>query len=76
MPKPMTHDLGLEWEFEVAQRLLKGNENAGALVTNSKGLQGRTYSHENYINGKIVVHNETGKLLCRPETLKLNGYID
>ena len=52
------------------------NKNSGRLVETKKGLTGRTYNHEDLINGKIRVYTDNGKLLCDPETLKLKGYID
>lgn len=52
------------------------NKNAGQLVETKKGLIGRTYSHEDLINGKIRVYTEKGKFLCNPSTLKLKGFID
>lgn len=53
-----------------------GNRNSGQLVETKKGLSGRTYNHEELVNGKMIVHTENGKLLCDPKTLKLNGFID
>ena len=52
------------------------NKNAGRLVETKTGLVGRTYNHEDLINGKIRVYTEESKLLCDPSTLKLKGYID
>lgn len=52
------------------------NKNAGQLVETKNGIIGRTYSHEDLINGKIRVYTEKGKLLCDPTTLKLKGFID
>jgi hypothetical protein len=52
------------------------NKNAGRLVETKKGLTGRTYNHEDLINGKIRVYTDKGKLLCNPETLILKGFID
>lgn len=66
-----------EWDIEQIERLANGgNKNAGMIVVTKTGLSGRTYSHEDYINGKIIVHVENGKLLCVPETLTLKGFID
>ncbi len=52
------------------------NKNAGQLVETKTGLIGRTYNHEDLINGKVRVYTEKGKLLCDPKTLKLKGFID
>ncbi len=55
----------------------KNNNNAGMLVETNTGKRGRTYSHEEYINGKIKVHLFNGdKILCSPEKLKVIGFID
>lgn len=68
-----------EMEFDLS--LMKSfmgipNKNAGRLVETKTGLSGRTYNHEDLINGKIRVYTDKGKLLCNPATLKLKGYID
>lgn len=63
-------------EIDDAGLLFGFNKNAGMLVTTSKGLSGRTYNHEGYIEGKIIVHIDSCKLLCRPETLEITGFID
>jgi len=57
-----------EWDVEQLERLVNGNKNAGQLVETKKGLSGRTYSHEEYVNGKIRVYTDCGqKLLCSPD---------
>ena len=57
--------------------------NSGYLVTTKTGLKGRTYHNKGLINGKVPVYLETGKhqyddnaILCVPDTLKMNGFID
>jgi hypothetical protein len=68
-----------EMEFEMQQMETffgGGNKNAGQLVETKTGLVGRTYNHEDLINGKIRVYTDKGKLLCDPTTLKLKGFID
>lgn len=59
------------------------SKNSGYLVTTKTGKKGRTYHNEKPLNGKIKVHviNDewelTGeKLLCSPEGLIRNGFID
>ena len=68
-----------EMEFDL--RLMESfmgipNKNSGQLVVTKKGIEGRTYNHEDLINGKIRVYTSKGKFLCDPLTLKLKGYID
>ena len=68
-----------EMEFEAQQMATffgSGNKNAGQIVETKTGLIGRTYNHENLINGKARVYTEKGKLLCDPNTLILKGFID
>ena len=54
--------------------------NSGYLVTTKKGIQGRTYHKDALINGKQPVYTEIDRkpvrLLCDPETLTINGFID
>ena len=54
--------------------------NSGYLVTTKKGLKGRTYHRDDLINGKQPVYTEIDgkqvRLLCDPETLTINGFID
>jgi hypothetical protein len=70
-------DEQMKWEFEQAEMFFGGgNKNAGQLVETKTGLVGRTYNHEDLINGKIRVYTDKGKLLCDPTTLKLKGFID
>lgn len=67
----------MKWEFEQVEKFFGGgNKNSGKLVETKTGLVGRTYNHENLINGKIRVYTDKGKLLCNPTTLKLKGFID
>lgn len=49
---------------------------SGRIVVTQNGITGRTYNSEEYVNDKVVVHIKGGKLLCRPETLKVKGYIN
>lgn len=65
-----------EWDIEQLNRFAEGNKNAGQIVETKTGLIGRTYNHENPVNGKIRVYTDKGKLLCDPNTLKLKGFID
>lgn len=67
-----------EWDVELGNRLTgSGNKNAGMLVDTKTGETGRTYSNEEYVNGKIKVWTANGKkLLCDPSTLKIKGFID
>lgn len=66
-----------EWDIEQLNRLVHGNKNAGKLVETKKGVVGRTYNSDNFINGKVMVYCTDGKkLLCDPKSLKLIGYID
>jgi hypothetical protein len=70
-------DEEMDWEFECAERLMgEGNKNAGQLITTQSGLIGRTYNKDPQVDGKIMVYTPKGNLLCRPETLTLNGFID
>lgn len=52
----------------------------GFLVTTKKGLKGRTYHKDDLIGGKQPVYTEIDgkqvRLLCDPETLTINGFID
>ncbi|WP_422858790.1 hypothetical protein ACOKFD_15735 [Flagellimonas sp. S174] len=67
----------IAWEFECAQRLMGGfDRNAGTLVVTKNGLVGRTFSNEGLVNGKVRVYCGDKKLLCRPENLKVTGYIN
>jgi len=66
-----------EWDIEIGNRLMGiPNKKAGRLVETKTGLTGRTYNHEELINGKVRVYTGKGKLLCDPNTLKLKGFID
>lgn len=52
----------------------------GFLVTTKKGLKGRTYHDDDLIGGKQPVYTEIDgkkvRLLCDPNTLTINGFID
>jgi len=66
-----------EFEYSQIKALMGGgNRNAGMLVTTKGGFVGRTYSSEDFINGKVRVYTEKGKFLCDPSTLTVNGFID
>ena len=52
------------------------NKNRGQIVQTKTGLIGRTYNHEDLVNGKVRVYTENGKLLCSPDSLILKGFID
>ena len=65
-----------EWDVEQLKRLCEPNKTAGRIVLTKSEIIGRTFNHEEPINGKIIVHVPGGKLLCRPETLTLKGYVD
>lgn len=67
-----------EWDIELGERLAGGgNKRAGMLVETKTGETGRTYSNEEYVNGKVKVWTATGKkLLCDPKSLKIKGFID
>ena len=59
--------------------------NPGMIVKTQKGKLGRTYNSKGVINDKVPVyliksvtdhsHDEL-PILCRPETLKIIGFID
>lgn len=66
-----------EWDVEQLERLCHGNKNAGRLVETKTGLHGRTYNHEDLINGKIRVYTDCGKkMLCSLDKLKVIGCVD
>lgn len=52
----------------------------GLLVTTKNGIKGRTYHEDDLIGGKKPVYTEIDgkpvRLLCDPETLTINGFID
>lgn len=59
------------------ERMANDHGNSGYLVTTKKGFKGRTYHKDKLIDGKQPVYVENNvKLLCDPETLTINGYID
>lgn len=62
------------------KRMANNHSNSGCLVTTKTGLKGRTYHKDNLINGKQPVYVEKDgkevRLLCDPESLTLNGFID
>ncbi len=66
-----------EFEMQQAETLMGGgNKRSGQIVETKSGLVGRTFSHEELINGKIRVYTSKGNILCSPSTLKLKGFID
>jgi hypothetical protein len=62
------------------KRTANGYAESGYLVTTKTGLKGRTFHKDELINGKQPVYVEKDgkplKMLCDPETLIINGYID
>jgi len=66
----------LNFEFEQLQTFAGLNKKAGRIVITKSGLIGRTYNHEDLINGKIRVYTSNGKMLCTPNTLKIKGFVD
>lgn len=62
------------------ERMADNHSNSGYLVTTKTGLTGRTYHKDALINGKQPVYVEKdGKplqMLCDPDSLTLNGFID
>ena len=50
----------------------------GYLVTTKSGKKGRTYHSKGMIYGKVPVYidGEEKPILCDPNTLKMNGFID
>jgi len=66
-----------KFEMEQAEMLMVGiNKKAGYIVETKKGLIGRTYHHENMVNGKTRVYTDKGNLLCDPQTLTIKGFAD
>ena len=65
-----------EWDIEQINRICDGDKQAGQIVLTKTGSIGRTFNHEEYINGKVIVHVSGGKLLCDPTTLILKGYVN
>lgn len=66
-------------EFEVQQAEAffgGGRKNSGYLVTTKAGLTGITYHKDQEVNGKVKVYTSKGNLLCEPNSLTLNGFID
>lgn len=68
----------LKQEFDRAPKPIGiPSKNSGNLVFTKTGLMGRTYSYDRPVNGKIKVYCTDGtKLLCKPETLTVKGFID
>lgn len=70
----------LEDEFAFCKRISDNHKSSGYLVTTKTGLVGRTYDKDNLVNGKQPVYVEKDgkllKMLCDPESLKVNGFID
>ena len=65
-----------KWDIEYLERMANGDKNAGRIVKTKTGKIGRTYNHEEFVNGKLVVHVEGGKLLCDPSSIKVTGYVN
>lgn len=68
-----------QMEFEVQQMEAffgGGNKRSGMLVQTKSGLTGRTFNHEDSVNGKVKVYTDKGNLLCEPKTLKVIGFVD
>ena len=58
-------------------RLINRNKNAGKLVETRSGHKGIVKSSEPIINGKVAVHLfDGGRILCRPQNLKVIGFSD
>lgn len=67
----------MKFEMEQAETLMGGvNKKSGQLVETKTGIVGRTYNHEELINGKMRVYTSKGNMMCDPSTLKLKGFID
>ncbi|GEM_PF-940975 len=70
----------LEDEFWFCERMVNGHKNSGYIVTTKTGLQGRTYHSDELVNGKQPIHvvkdGEPMKMLCTPDSLVINGFID
>ncbi len=66
--------MDFEFEFEQAERFGGRSRRSGMLVETKNGLEGRTYSEECLVNGKVRVYTEKGKLLCNPDTLIHKDY--
>ena len=62
------------------ERMADNQSNSGYLVTTKKGLTGVTYHKDDLVGGKQPVYTEIDgkqvRLLCDPETLIINGFID
>ena len=65
-----------EWEIVQCHRICMVNKKSGLIVQTKTGLMGRTFNHEEQVNGKTIVHVVGGKLLCEHETLIFKGFID
>lgn len=60
------------------ERMANAYGNSGYLVTTKKSITGRTYHKDSLINGKkpVYVCGSNVKLLCDPNSLTINGFID
>ena len=62
------------------ERMADNRSNSGYLVTTKTGLKGRTYHKDSLINGKQPVYikrdDKEIRMLCDPDTLIINGFID
>lgn len=66
-----------EADIHFANTVMTPNRRAGRIVTTSTGKQGVVYNVSEMINQKVQVHCSDGsKLLCDPNTLTYNGFID
>lgn len=66
-----------ESDIHFAKTVITESKGAGYLVKTKSGKTGRTYHHENVINGKYQVHCIDGsKVLCSCENLIITGFID
>ncbi len=60
----------------VATGIKAGRKGPGYLVQTRQG-KGRTFHSDQQIDGKIPVYLEDGrKMLCRPGTMNLIGFVD
>ncbi|WP_019540590.1 hypothetical protein [Proteiniphilum acetatigenes] len=61
-------------------RIADNHFNSGYLVTTKAGLKGVTYHKDALVDGKRLVYalkdGKEVKLLCHPDSLTLNGFID
>lgn len=62
------------------KRMADNHSNSGYLVTTKTGLKGVVYHKDALVNGKRAVYaskdGKEVKLLCDPDSLTVNGFID